>query len=163
MIAGPPGRAVKGRALLDLGFLESDLERDQHATAESEDAMGAMDAPERLGNAGLGLWQAVLTECELTPGEMALLVQACRTVDELETISRALAEGPAVVKGSTGQPKASTLFAEARAHRLVLGKLLEQMALPDLGEEEGMTPNQQRAQKAAQTRWALERAKNGAA
>jgi hypothetical protein len=125
--------------------------------------MGALDAPEGLGKAGLSLGQAVLTECELTPGETALLVEACRTVDELEAISQALASGPAVVKGSTGQPKASALFAEARAHRLVLGKLLEQMALPELGEEEGMTPNQQRAQKAAQTRWALERAKNGAA
>ena len=125
--------------------------------------MSALDAPEGLGRAGLGLWQAVLGECELASGEMALLVQACRTVDELETISQALADGPAVVTGSTGQPKASTLFAEARAHRLVLGKLFEQMALPELGEDEGKTPNQVRAQKAAQTRWALEKARNGAA
>lgn len=125
--------------------------------------MGTPDAPDGLGEAGRSLWQQVLGDFELAPGELALLVQACHTVDELDAISAALAAGPAVVVGSTGQPKASPLFAEARAHRLVLGKLLEQMALPDVGEDEGKTPNQLRAQKAAETRWSLERARHGAA
>jgi hypothetical protein len=125
--------------------------------------MEAPEAPEGLGEAGLALWQHVVGEFDLQPAEAALLVQACRTVDELEAISEALADGPAVVVGSTGQPKASPLFAEARAHRVVLAKLLEQMALPEVDEDEGRTPNQLRASKAASVRWALHRERHGAA
>ncbi|MGW0169193.1 hypothetical protein ACWDWT_29070 [Streptomyces sp. NPDC003343] len=125
--------------------------------------MEASNAPDGLGEAGLALWTEVVSEFELAPAELALLTQACRTVDELEDISAALANGPAVVHGSTGQPKASPLFAEARAHRVVLAKLLEQMALPDADEEEGKTPNQLRASKAASVRWALHRERHGAA
>lgn len=125
--------------------------------------MEALQPPEGLGEAGLALWQQVLGTFELAPAEAALLVQACRTVDELEAIATALAAGPVMVPGSTGQPKASALFAEARAHRLVLGKLLEQLALPDEGEDEGRTPNQERASKAANVRWDLERRRRGTA
>ncbi|MFJ5306126.1 hypothetical protein [Streptomyces sp. NPDC088350] len=125
--------------------------------------MGISETPDGLGEASLSLWQEVQGTFELGPGETALLVEACRTVDELEAMGLALAAGPALVQGSTGQPKASPLFAEARAHRLVLGKLLEQMALPDEGEDVGRTPNQERASKAANVRWDLERRRRGTA
>ncbi|MFE4701077.1 hypothetical protein ACFRIC_28860 [Streptomyces sp. NPDC056738] len=125
--------------------------------------MGAVNAPDGLGEAGLSLWQQVLEGFDPAPDELALLGEACRTVDELEAIAAALAAGPAVVQGSTGQPKASPLFAEARAHRVVLAKLLEQLAFPSEGEEAGRTPNQLRASKAAEVRWSLHRGRNGAA
>ncbi|MCC0099443.1 hypothetical protein K7B10_32645 [Streptomyces flavotricini] len=122
-----------------------------------------MAAPEGLAAAGQGLWQQITKDYELSPDELALLGQTCRTLDELEAISAALAAGPAVVEGSMGQPKASALFAEARAHRLVLAKLLDQLALPAEGEEVGKTPNQERASKAANVRWDLERRRRGTA
>ncbi|MFF4566188.1 hypothetical protein [Streptomyces sp. NPDC001435] len=125
--------------------------------------MEALEPPEGLADAGRALWLEVVGEYELAPAELALLAQACRTVDEVEAISAAIAAGPVVVKGSTGQPRVSGLFAEARSHRLVLAKLLEQMALPDVGEEEGKTPNQLRASKAASVRWSLHRERHGAA
>lgn len=125
--------------------------------------MTNQDVPAGLAEAGAELWQRVVGEYELAPDELALLLQACRTVDELETMQAALAEGPLLVKGSTGQPRPSGLLAEVRAHRLALVKLLEQLALPEDGEEAGKTPNQLRASKAAQTRWALQRARHGAA
>ncbi|WP_406255448.1 hypothetical protein [Streptomyces chartreusis] len=125
--------------------------------------MEAVEPPEGLADAGRALWLAVVGEYELAPAELALLAQACRTVDEVEAISEAIAAGPVVVPGSTGQPKVSGLFAEARAHRVVLARLLEQLALPDEGEDVGKTPNQLRASKAAQTRWSLHRERHGAA
>lgn len=66
-----------------------------------------------------------------------------------------------MVEGIRGQPKVSGLFAEARAHRLLLGKLLGQLALPDENEDKGKSPAQLRAQRAAQARW--ERARDGTA
>lgn len=125
--------------------------------------MEVPEAPDGLGEAGLALWQQVLGTFELAHAELALLRQACRTVDEVEAIGAAIAAGPVVVPGSTGQPRVSGLFAEARAHRLVLGKLLEQLALPDEGEDAGRTPNQERASKAANVRWDLERRRRGTA
>lgn len=123
--------------------------------------MDVPEAPAGLGEAGLALWDRILSDYELAPDERALLVEACRTVDELDAIQAAITTGPVMLVGSTGQPKVSGLFAEARAHRLVLGKLLEQLALPAEGEDVGKTPAQQRASKAAQTRWDLERERRG--
>ncbi|MFJ3635228.1 hypothetical protein [Streptomyces sp. NPDC090112] len=125
--------------------------------------MGAPNVPEGLAEAGRTLWQQITTDYELGADELALLGQACRTLDELEAIGTSLAAGPVVVHGSTGQPKASALFAEARAHRLVLAKLLDQLALPAEGEDVGKTPAQERASKAANVRWDLERRRRGTA
>ncbi|MFD5673677.1 hypothetical protein [Streptomyces sp. NPDC127040] len=125
--------------------------------------MAATTAPDGLAEAGLALWEEITTGYELSADELALLGQACRTLDELESIAASLAAGPIVVNGSTGQPKASALFAEARAHRLVLAKLLDQLALPSEGEDVGKTPAQERASKAANVRWDLERRRRGTA
>ncbi|MFD9430323.1 hypothetical protein [Streptomyces sp. NPDC060002] len=125
--------------------------------------MEALEPPEGLADAGRALWLEVVGEYELAPAELALFAQACRTMDEVEAISAAIAAGPVVVPGSTGQPRVSGLFAEARAHRLVLGKLLEQLALPAEGEDVGKTPNQLRASKAAEVRWSMERQRRGTA
>jgi hypothetical protein len=84
-------------------------------------------------------------------------------VDELEAIQAAISKGAVMVAGSTGQPKVTGLFAEARAHRLVLAKLLEQLALPEEGQGAGKSPAQQRASKAASVRWALQKERDGAA
>ncbi|KOG58427.1 hypothetical protein ADK77_44145 [Streptomyces antibioticus] len=121
------------------------------------------DVPAGLGEAGAGLWRQVVGEFDLAPDELALLLEACRTVDELEAMQSALAEGPLLVKGSTGQLRPSGLLAEVRAHRLALVKLLEQLALPDEGEEAGKSPAQLRASKAAEVRWSLERQRRGTA
>lgn len=125
--------------------------------------MTVPSAPEGLADAGRDLWARITEGYELSADELALLGQACRTLDELESIGSSLAAGPVIVHGSTGQPKASALFAEARAHRLVLAKLLDQLALPAEGEEVGKTPAQERASKAANVRWDLDRRRRGTA
>ncbi|MCW2902563.1 MAG: hypothetical protein JWO67_4828 [Streptosporangiaceae bacterium] len=129
---------------------------------ESEVTMD-VQAPAGLGEAGLQLWQDIQQGYELAPDERAVLTEACRTVDELDAIQSALSAGPVMMVGSTGQPRPSGLFAEARAHRLVLSKLLEQLALPAEGQDEGKSPAQQQASKAASVRWALQRERDGAA
>lgn len=125
--------------------------------------MEGVEEPSGLGEAGAGLWRRVVDDYELAADELVLLAQACRTVDELEAMHQAIAAGPVTVKGSTGQPRVSGLFAEARAHRLALGKLLDQLALPAEGEDVGRTPAQARASKAANVRWDLERRRRGTA
>jgi len=48
---------------------------------------------------------------------------------------------------------------ELRQHRLALGRLLAQMALPDVDDTTLKTPTQARASKAAQTRWTAHNAR----
>ncbi|TMR95589.1 terminase [Nonomuraea basaltis] len=119
------------------------------------------EAPGDLGEAGKALWERVTADFELSTAELVTLLEVCRTVDELDGMRAVLMVDPATVTGSTGQPRANPLFQEARAHRLLLQKLLGDLALPLEGEEVGRTPKQQQASEAAKARWDLERAKWG--
>jgi hypothetical protein len=90
----------------------------------------------------------------LTPGERALLVEACRTADELGRLEKAVRALPELtVEGSTGQPRAHPLFAEVRAHRQLLERLTSALALPDVDEEVGAGRAQKHAKRAAAVRW----------
>ena len=52
-----------------------------------------------------------------------------------------------------GQPRMHPLLNEARAHRLLLERLVGALALPDEDEESGLRPDQRHAQRAANARW----------
>lgn len=119
------------------------------------------ETPSDLGEPGRALYERVTSDFELSTAELVALAEACRTLDELDGMRAVLMVEPATVTGSTGQPRANPLFAEARAHRLLLQKLLGDLALPLEGEEVGRTPKQLQASEAAKARWALERQKWG--
>lgn len=115
--------------------------------------------PAGLGAAGRAFWRKVVADYELDHDGVALLEQACRTLDELDRLQVAVAGADLLVEGSAGQPRPHPLLGELRAHRLALGKLLTQLALPDEEDTPPLTATQQRAQKAARDRWAAERAR----
>ncbi|WP_143737846.1 hypothetical protein [Microbispora sp. GKU 823] len=119
------------------------------------------EVPEDLGEAGRALFSQVVDEFDLELPELVMLAETARTLDELVTIRNELASSKPIVTGSTGQPKVNPLFAEARAHRLLLAKLLGELALPAEEEEKGRTPAQKQAAEAANVRWALERERWG--
>ncbi len=114
--------------------------------------MGAPRAPAGLGAAGRKLWREVLADFELAPDGLSLLTAACRTVNELERLHQAIVCAEVMTTGSAGQPVANPLFAEARAHRATLAKLIAQLALPDEDDVTPLTATQERARKAAQAR-----------
>lgn len=97
----------------------------------------------------------VLAEFELGPDDRQLVGEIERTLAELDRISAALSEAPVMVAGSTGQQRVNPLFAEARAHREILAKLIKALALP--GDESAPTLAQQlataKARDAANARW----------
>ena len=116
--------------------------------------MSAQSLPSGLRAAGKRLWAAVAESFVLNPGELAVLEQACRTADELDRLERAVRQLDSLTTtGSTGQIKPHPLLAEARAHRLLLERLVGALALPDEGEEQGLRPGQKHAQRAARGRW----------
>lgn len=112
--------------------------------------------PAGLRRRGRTLWRAVQLRFELAEAESALLLEACRTVDDIETLAAEVGKAPAVTLGSRGQEVVHPLRAELRSQRLLLARLLAQLDVPQVDPFgrpwDGLTASQ-RARKAAGARW----------
>jgi hypothetical protein len=109
-------------------------------------------APDGLGAAGRALWDDIQGELSLEPGEEALLLEACRASDELDQLAVAVAAAPAMVEGSTGQPRVNPLYEEVRRHRDSLAKLLARLKPAEASPTSGMSVSEL-ASHAATQRW----------
>jgi hypothetical protein len=110
--------------------------------------------PTGLKAQGKRLWAAVATKYVLTPAELEMPAQACRTADELDRLERAVRQlSELTVRGSTGQPKAHPLLEEVRRHRVLLERLTSALCLPNEDEQVGRTPGQKHGQRAIEARW----------
>ncbi len=101
------------------------------------DSMTASKAPSGLGHRGKGFWLEITQAYQLSGPERELLLEVCRTLDVVEALS-------------DRTDRAS--LAEARQQRLVLGRLLAQLEIPDSDVTE--PPIRRRARQAAEKRWA---------
>ena len=100
------------------------------------------------------LWVAVVDRYVLTPPELAMLSEACRTFDELDRLERAVRALPELTTtGSAGQVKAHPLLGEVRAHRQLLERLAGALNLPDVDQEVGLRAGSRHARTAARARW----------
>lgn len=118
---------------------------------------GKPSAPADLRAVGRKLWRDTLDVFELTAPELRLLLEACRTADELETLRTAILEGDLITKGSTGQPVVSRVYDEIRKHRDSLAKTISALGLPAEDDSKPLTVAQIRARKANNSRWAAHR------
>jgi hypothetical protein len=100
--------------------------------------MTRKQAPRGLLNSGKALWVNVTERYTLDPAESALLLQACRCLDNLDRISGDLAEMGVTVSGSTGQPRPNPLLHEQREQVRVFDQLQRSLALPLDGEANGV-------------------------
>jgi len=110
--------------------------------------------PADLGVRGRKFWHSTVAAFELSDVEQELLNECCRLLDECESLRAAVDADGTTVTGSAGQTRVHPALGELRQHRLALGRLLAQMALPDADEERLLSPMQARGRKAARTRWA---------
>ena len=110
--------------------------------------------PTGLKAPGKRLWAAVVGPYVLTPAELEMLGQACRTSDELDRLERAVRALPELTTiGSTGQLRPHPLLEEVRRHRLLLERLTTALNLPDDTEQVGTRASSRHARKAAEGRW----------
>lgn len=109
--------------------------------------------PAGLSSNGLRFWHDTLDVYELTDSELALLTEACRTIDNLDALAAQIAVDGAMLTGSMGQPVIHPGLTEARGQRVVLHRLLAALALPDPDGQSVTTARTTRAQTAAKARW----------
>jgi len=102
---------------------------------------------------GRAFWRATTATFDLEPGERELLAEASRTLDEIDSLTAAIARDGVTVAGSTGQTRTHPAINEVRQHRLALGRLVAQLALPDLDGASIPKPSSLRAAHAARSRW----------
>lgn len=122
--------------------------------------------PAGLKAPGKALWKAILADLdpgwELDARELHFLTRACRCADELAELEKAIDKDGPTVTGSRGQLVINPALSEARQLRLAQLRLLGAIELVDpQAALRAATPAQQRARKAATTRWDLERARDG--
>src|SRR5215203_3550131 len=116
--------------------------------------MPDIEPPTGLGAAGAYLWKSVVEVYVLTPAELAMLEQACRTADELQRLEAAVRALPELTsKGSAGQLRPHPLLGEVRAHRQLLERLTTSLCLPNVDQDRGSTAAQRHARRAAVARW----------
>lgn len=97
----------------------------------------AKTPPAGLADAGSALWKSVTDEFELDEHEAVLLLQAARTVDQLDLLQAAIDTDGVVVNSPQGS-KAHPALVEARQQRIALARILSALRLPE--EETGKRP-----------------------
>jgi len=110
-------------------------------------------APNGLGTRGRRYWKVIQGGYELTESETELLIEVCRTLDDLDRLSEAVAAEGAMTTGSAGQPVVNPALTEARGQRANLHRLVAALRLPD--DEGGAIPtgHQIRGVTANAARW----------
>lgn len=106
--------------------------------------------PEGLGERAAALWSGTVEGNRLMAGELVLLEEACRLVDQIDIMQAALDGQGLVVKGSRGQLVASPLIREIRANKLAVSRILRQLmaAAPAAEDDSRLTPSE-RGRRAA--------------
>ncbi len=99
--------------------------------------MTVKKVPSGLAAAGAKLWRSVVDVYELDEHESVVLLEAARTVDQLDLLQAAVTADGVVVDGPQGS-KAHPALVEARQQRITLARLLSALRLPD--EESGKKP-----------------------
>lgn len=118
--------------------------------------------PPGLASRGREFWTTTTGKFELSEQELSLLIEACRTMDDLDHLAAAIKRDGVMTTGSTGQSVVNPALTEARGQRLALHRILAALALPDEDGAAVKPARSIRAETAAKARWAGHRKDVGA-
>ncbi len=109
--------------------------------------------PAGLQNRGRKFWRDTVQTYDLSAAELSILVETCRTMDNLDLLALSIADDGAMVAGAAGQPVVNPALTEARGHRAILHRLVSALNLPDSEGESVPSVQSVRAKRAAAARW----------
>ncbi len=113
--------------------------------------------PPGLAVRGRAFWRQAVKEYDFDMAEVQLLTEVARGLDECEVLHGVVEEQGRTVRGSRGQLVAHPALAELRQTRLMLGRLLAQLALPNVDGVSLPSPIQARGRGGAAQRWGGQR------
>lgn len=102
--------------------------------------MTAPRTPAGLGPRGRRLWRSLVDDFDLAEHERGLLLEACRTSDDLDRLAAVVATEGVVVDG-----KPHPALVEARQLRIVLSRLVASLRVPEDPEESAGRPQRRGA------------------
>ena len=114
-------------------------------------------APKGLSKRGGAFWRRSLADYELSGPELELLVEVCRALDECEALAAVVERDGTTTAGSRGQVVVHPALGELRQTRLMLGRLLAQLDMPDEAGAALPSSLQARGRQAASKRWAAQK------
>lgn len=113
--------------------------------------------PEVLGAAGARLWEETLATYEMAEHELAILQEACYTLDLVQTMRRRVKKDGVVSSGSMGQDVVHPLIGEMRQQRGLFSQLMNGLKLPDVVPDEStglsVVADVNQHRQAAGSRW----------
>lgn len=114
----------------------------------------ALNAPEGFGPAAKTLWGDITRDFDLRADELVILEQACRTLDLIDRLQRAISDPNSHItaKGSKGQTIVNPLTQEIRQQRATLKTLLTGLGLNTVGDA-GEGSRSASARSLAMARW----------
>lgn len=114
--------------------------------------------PAGLSPGSRSFWTRTVADYDLNPGELVLLGEACRLVDDLAKLRRAMAKAPTVTEGSTGQVRVHPIYAAIANHSRVLAETVHRLGIPEPAADEqgqlfGLPDSSTAARDLAHKRW----------
>jgi len=91
----------------------------------------APEAPVEFGERGASLWRELHACLEFDVREVALIVEACRTVDIIDELAGAVKADGLMSAGSTGQPVVNPAVAELRQQQAAFARLIGALKFPE--------------------------------
>jgi hypothetical protein len=131
---GGPGSGGANRISAEQHKLRGTYRRGRHAP-RSQPAAAAFDpvpeAPTDLAEPGLNLWAELHTRYVFGPGELRLVVEACRVEDRLARLAAIVASEGVMYERDKDGMVAHPALREARLQQATLASLLRQLRAPD--------------------------------
>ncbi len=103
--------------------------------------------PRKIGRRSKRFWKDVTSKYQLRIDELVVLEDICHEMDIVDKLERKLEQDTnpndgegidaLVTIGSMKQPAAHPSLAEIRQHRALISKLIAQLKLPDIVEDQG--------------------------
>jgi P27 family predicted phage terminase small subunit len=118
-----------------------------------KDEAPPLPPPDVLGDRGRKLWLELTDEFDFDPQEVQLLLETCRTLDQIDALQDSIATNGVMVSGSQGQPVLNAAVAELRQQQTSYGRLVGQLNLLDAELGQAMTARARAARTAGQARW----------
>ncbi len=124
----------------------ADLDPAAPALVGLDVATGPPPPPRGSRAGGRRLWHSVVDGFDLDEHELALLTEACRTVDQLDALDTRVRRDGVIVTTSQGE-RAHPALVESRQLRIVLARLLAGLRLPsgEAGDEQSTARPQRRS------------------